>query len=205
MSNVNDYPTQSQIEQQCKKNDDVIVLNIHNKKINDYIEDSSSLENETNANLKLDNKYNNNFIDQTPSYNNTNNINNNVVFFDNTRQIPYPYSEYRAKIIYDKPSNKNKFSKSFNPNNLDDLSRKEREKMNIKPDVQNQYQLSKEKIITQPKVNFKPEKKKTKIFSFKNICLFIVLTAIFPVFGILYCCFIISKRNSENQNANENE
>ena len=126
MLNANDYPTESQIEQQCKKNDDVIVLNIHNKKINDYIEDSSSLENETNANLKLDDKYNNNFIDQTPSYNNTNNINNNVVFFDNTRQIPYPYSEYRAKIIYDTPSNKNKFSKSFSPNNLDDLSRKER-------------------------------------------------------------------------------
>ena len=64
MSNVNDYPTESQIEQQYKKNNDVIVLNIHNKKINDYIEDSSSLENETNANLKLDDKYNNNFIDK---------------------------------------------------------------------------------------------------------------------------------------------
>ena len=201
MSNFNELPTESQINQQSKNNGDVLVLNIHNKQIDIFNEDTIFEENQTGANLQKDDKYSNNYRDDSQ------NNNNNIVFFENTRQNPYPFSENRGNKIAETPANKNRFSRSFNPYIIDDFSKKEREKVseqtvNVLNQNQNQYQLSKDNIITQPKVVFKPKEKQVNYFSFKNITLFIVLTLIFPIAGCLYC-FLLCYKNGKNVEEND--
>ena len=198
------YPTKSEINQQSKKDNDVIVLNIYNSN-KEYNENENNETNQTEANLKIEDNIRNYPAPKPNSI--INNNNNNIVFYDNTRQNPYPYSENRGVYAKDDNDhvNKNKFSKSFNPYKINDLSRNKNNINDVNFNKQNQNQLSNENIMIKPKENsLKDKKKKTNPFAFNNIGLFILCLFIFPPCSCLLCYFLFKKRKMEKEEEKKN-
>ena len=199
MSYVQDLPTKSEIyNYKSQKNDDVIVMNIHN--VQKERNDSSITDaNQTEANLKLGENYNNNNNNNINIDYNPPNKNDNIIFYDNTRenQYQYPFSENRGAnqvgnmYLY---QNNNNFAKSYNSYKIQDFPRKEIETNMLKFNEQNKEQLPKENINLPPKTNL-IEPKKKNIWSCTNICICIFLTIIFPFLGIIFCIILNNKKN----------
>ncbi len=194
MSSVQNLPTESEIKKyQSKKNDDIIVMDIYNG-IKEKNDDSTTDANQTEANLKLDDNYNYNNGNIIINYNPPNK-NNNIVFFDNTRENPYPFSENRGiNKLNDMPpqQTKNKFAKSLNPFKKHDFPKKEIETNKLKSNEENKKQLSKEKINVDLKSSTSSSKKKS-VFTCGTIFACIFYTLIFPPCGIIYLCGLIQE------------
>ena len=196
------YPTKSEINQQSKKDNDVIVLNIYNSN-KEYNENENNETNQTEANLKIEDNIRN-YPASKPN-NIINNNNNNIVFYDNTRQNQYPYSENRGVYSKDDHVNKNKFSKSFNPYKINDLSRNKNNINDVKFNEQNQNQLSNENIMIKPKENsIKFKKKKPNPFSFENLFLLRVFCIAFLPCACIWCCYLCYKRKKQKEEEEKN-
>ena len=82
-SEYQDYPTESQINPKSKKDNDCIVLNIHNKKLpfETSLASAAPPINKIETKLKIDEKKPDKLISKKNG-----NIANNYIYYDNTRE-----------------------------------------------------------------------------------------------------------------------
>jgi hypothetical protein len=219
-SEYQDYPTESQINQKSKKDNDCIVLNIHNKKLPFEASLASAAPpfNMTETKLKIDEKLDDKKPDKSLHGNNRN-IANDFIYYDNTRENQKknnnPYTEKRGKNIKEEESihnKKNKYSKSFNPTKINEIieeksDKDENTKEQIIPKQNDAIKI--ENIIEKDEP--KPKEKNCCSFCLKRkmkyILMFIccILTSI--VSPCTCCCFlaaIIEKMKEDREKENNN-
>ena len=221
-SEYQDYPTESQINPKSKKDNDCIVLNIHNKKLpfETSLASAAPPINKIETKLKIDEKFDDKKPDKLISKKNGN-IANNYIYYDNTRENQKeknnnPYTEKRGKIIKEEePINKKniKVSKSFNPKKINEIieeksDKDENTKEQIIPEQNNAIKI--EKIIK--KDELKPKKKNCSCVCVKReikyILSFICCILVSIISPCTSCCFlmlIITKRKEEMQKEKEKE
>ena len=225
MNNVQNLPTKSELYGKTNKNqDDFITLNIY-KNVNLNNEESNIDINQTETNLNLENMS----FQKQKEY--LEKFQKKAMLLDNTRNNPYPLSEYRetqmpAPPIYNQNAN---FSKTINPFNNNIINKNYSQSVNPynNNNIQNNNQTNKNRIYNynnqlstekrlKPNLNNAHQhnlgkinevqsvkKKKDKMTS-KQICICILLTLLYPPCGIIYCCCILYCDKKKNNNNNEN-
>ena len=221
-SEYQDYPTESQINQKSKKDNDCIVLNIHNNKLpfETSLASAAPPFYKTETKLKIDEKLDDKKPDKSLPRNNRN-IANDFIYYDNTRENQKnnnnnPYSEKRGKNIKEEQpiyNKKNKYSKSFNPYKINEIIEEKSEKSD-------KDENTKEKIIPEQNNAIKIENIKKKVKPKKNCCCLCLKREIkyIPIFILCIltsiispctcCCFlgfIINKRIEDRKKEEEEE
>ena len=191
MSDIINLPTKSEINGNKENENEVITLNIYNN-YNDY-KDTIDNINQTEEKLYI-----------KDNYNNLIKPNNNIIYYDNVREKPnnHPISENRG-IKSTIPFNKNKYSKSVNPYEINDNL-----KINNKlyTNNNNSNKTNKNYIKnegTKRPIIYRPKKKEPIIYHSRPkheydkciiiCCLGTFLFFLFPPIGILYCWCKCSK------------
>ena len=216
-SEYQDYPTESQINQKSKKDNDYIVLNIHNNKIpfEESLASAAPPFYKTETKLKVDEKFDDKKPDKSKPRNNRN-LGKKFIYYDNTRENQEknnnnPYTEKRGENINEEEpiyNKKNKFSKSFNPTKINEIIEEKSDKdENTKDQI---IHDQKDAIIKKDEP--KPKKKNCCCVCLKReikyIPLFIICILTSIVSPFTCCCFlslIIRKRKEDIEKEKEKE